>query len=228
VSALPLYSPGIDVVVEERWHGILWAAVPHRVIQSTPDMMIGWVPAGTLAVHATNRGLPEAEGLTRDQRKMLALKTLTARASEFAETPSKLAIFRPDRWSRINLGFDPLNGHFLGWYVDFELPLEPTPTGLATKDLVLDMWINPDRTWEWKDQEDLELAVAEGIFPPRYRAELDQEAERILTELDERRPPFTEDFSRFQPNPAWATPVLPRTHAWSGDAWSLRSGWRAG
>lgn len=192
MSALPLYPVGTDVVVEEGWHGILWTAVPHRVIQSTPDMMVGWVPAGTLAVHATNRGLPEVAGLTRDQRKLVALKTLAARASEFAETPGKLSIFRPGRWCRINLGFDPLDGHFLGWYVYFELPPEPTLTGLATKDLVLDMWINPDHTWEWKDEDDLEVAIAEDILPPNYRAELDREAQQILTELDDRRPPFTE------------------------------------
>lgn len=176
--------------------------------------------------YATNRGLPEVEGLTRDQRKLLALKTLSARASEFAETPSKLSIFRPDRWCRINLGFDPQDGHFLGWYIDFQLPPDPTPTGLATKDLVLDLWINPDRTWEWKDQDDLEVAIAEGIVDPRCRAQLDREADEILAELHDRRPPLSEEFSRFEPNPAWAHPVLPPTHGWGGDAWTLPSGWR--
>jgi predicted RNA-binding protein associated with RNAse of E/G family len=227
VSALPLYAAGADVVVEERWHGILWAAVPHRVVQSTPDLLVGWVPAGTLAVYATNRGLPQAEGLTRDQRKLLALKTLTARASEFAETPSKLSIFRPDRWGRINLGFDPQDGHFLGWYVDFQLPIQPTSHGLVTKDLVLDLWINPDHTWHWKDQADYETAISQHLVDASTRLHLEREAEQVLDELGRGEVPFSEEFSHFRPDRAWPAPVLPASQAWGGTAWSLPSGWRA-
>lgn len=131
MTTLPIYDRGSDVVIEERWRGILWTAVPHRVIDSTPNLLVGWVPAGTRSVYATNRGLPETAGLTRDQRKLLALQDRNVRACEFFETPGKLSIYHPDRWSRINLGFDVDDGHFLGWYVDFQLPVEPTAAGLG-------------------------------------------------------------------------------------------------
>ena len=190
-------------------------------------MLIGWVPAGALSVYATNRGLPETAGLTRGQRKLLALKTLSARASELAETPSKLSIYCPESWCRINLGFDADHGHFLGWYVDFQLPVTATPAGLATKDLILDMWINPDRTWEWKDRADLQVAISEGLIDPTVRVQLDREAEQIITKLDRREAPFTDQFIAFQPNPKLAMPVLPPTHGWNGTAWTLPPGWRA-
>lgn len=190
-------------------------------------MLTGWVPGGTLAVYATNRGMPGTDGLTRDQRKLLALRTLCARASEFAESPSKLSVFRPDRWCRISLGFEPPSGRFLGWYIDFQLPVRTTPLGLATKDLVLDMWINPDRTWEWKDRDDLEVAIAEGLVEPAHRAALDREADHILAELADGAAPFTAEFTQFAPDGRWPAPALPRTHSWSGDAWSLPAGLRA-
>jgi len=190
-------------------------------------MLVGWVPAGTLAVYATNRGLPDAEGLTRDQRKLLALRTLTARASEFAETPSKLSILRPDRWSRINLGFDRQDGHFLGWYIDFQLPVQPTSVGLVTKDLVLDMWINPDRTWSWKDRVDYETAISLDLVDASTRPHVEREAERVLDELSRGETPFTEEFTRFRPDREWPVPMLPASHGWGGTAWSLPSGWRA-
>ncbi|HEY9293274.1 MAG TPA: DUF402 domain-containing protein [Microlunatus sp.] len=228
MSVLPVHLPGTDVVIEERWHGHLWTAVPHRVIHSTPQMLIGWVPAGTRSVYATNRGLPETIGLTRDQRKLLALKTLQARASEFAEEPHKLCLYRADRWCRINLGFAPDDGRFLGWYVDFELPVEPTPTGLVTKDLVLDLWIEPDHSWQWKDRDDLRTAVSEGLIDAGVAAELDREAARILAELAAGSDPFTDAFTGFRPEPEWPIPVLPSSHGWAGTAWSLSPGWRVG
>lgn len=226
-TTLPIYDRGSDVVIEERWRGILWTAVPHRVIASTSDLLAGWVPAGTRSVYATNRGLPETAGLTRDQRKLLALQDLNVRACEFFETPGKLGIFRPDRWSRTNLGFDVDDGHFLGWYVDFQLPVEPTATGLVTKDLVLDLWITPDRAWEWKDRDDLDVAISDGLIAPGVRADLDDEARRILAELDRHDHPFTNELTGFRPDPDWPLPVLPGTHGWGGDAWSVPAGWRA-
>ena len=215
------------MVVEERWRDLLWAAVPHRVVRSTPELLVGWVPAGTLAVYATNRGQPETAGLTRDERKLLALKTLNAQASEFAETPSKLSIQWAKRWCRINLGFDPQDGRFLGWYVDFQLPVRPSPDGLVTKDLVLDLWINPDRSWNWKDENDYETAISEGLVDASTRPRLEQEADRILAEVDRRKAPFTDEFSNFRPNPEWLAPTLPASHAWGGSAWALPTGWRA-
>ncbi|GAB3930091.1 hypothetical protein GCM10011575_28790 [Microlunatus endophyticus] len=227
MGEIPVYDSGADVVVEERWHDLLWTAVPHRIIYSTAELLIGWVPAGTLSVYATNRGLPETVGLTRDQRKLLALKSLHARASEFAETPSKLSILRPDRWCRINLGFDPHDGHFLGWYVDFQIPVQPTPEGLVTKDLVLDLWINPDHSWNWKDEADYETAISQGLVDASTRPHLQREAERVLAELGRSKAPFTEEFASFRPNPEWPVPALPVSHAWNGSSWAIPAGWRA-
>lgn len=228
MTGLPRYRIGSTVTVEERWQGLLWTAVPHRVIDSRPELLTGWVPAGSLSVYATNRGLAETAGLTRDQRKLLALKSLRARASEFAETPGKLSFFRPGRWSRINLGFHPEDGHFLGWYVDFQVPVRPTPTGLVTKDLVLDLWINPDRSWQWKDRDDLDRAIEQGLVDPDHRTRLDHEAERVLGELADGAAPFTDELTRFRPDPQWPLPELPATHGWGGSGWSLPKGWRAG
>jgi hypothetical protein len=98
---------------------------------------------------------------------------------------------------------------------------------LVTKDLVLDLWINPDHTWHWKDQADYETAISQHLVDASTRLHLEREAEQVLDELGRGDVPFSEEFSHFRPDRAWPAPVLPASQAWGGTAWSLPSGWRA-
>ena len=56
---LPVFEIGATITAEERWHGLLWSAVPARVIKSTPSALVSYLPTGTVGTFATNRGLPE-------------------------------------------------------------------------------------------------------------------------------------------------------------------------
>lgn len=216
---LPVFAPGSDIVVEERWRGRLWSAVPHRVLASTSESLITSLPRTTRGVFATNRGLPEAEGMTRDQRKHEALKTGVARPVEHDDWLDKVFVFEPGRWSRVNLAWDPnQGGEFLGWYVNFELPPGGTDTGLWGKDLVLDLFVYPDGTWAWKDAEEFDRALADELFAPRLRPILEAEAERVLDDHEHRRGGFAPALLELRPDPAEA-PVLPKDYAPDGDRW---------
>lgn len=215
------------MVAEERWHGLLWSAVPQIVVSSSATELVTYLPTGTISVLASNRGMLGTADLTRDERKMLALKTCEARAIEHVESPDKLYLYRPGRWSRTNLGWAPGTHGFLGWYVNFERPPIPTPSGIASKDLVLDLWVDADRTWHWKDRDDYARALDDGILDPAIRGAIDEEASRVLRELDARTGPFTESWCSFVPDPAWSTPQLPSAYSWSGEEWTLPPGQRA-
>jgi hypothetical protein len=223
---LARYEIGRSIVEEERWHGLLWSAVPQRVVSSSAEQLVTWTPCGTVATRASNRDFPQAAGLTREDRKLLALRTREAVVAEVAEWPHKLSVFQPGRWSRVNLGWEPGTGRFLGWYVNFQLPPEPTEDGLATMDLVLDIWVDPDGSWRWKDRDDFDRAIADGIHQERIRAELDAETQRVLAELDQRTAAFDPRWIAFRPDPDWSRPELPAAYAWNGANWSLPPGRR--
>lgn len=216
---LPVFTPGSDIVVEERWRGRLWSAVPHRVLASGPESLITCLPRTTRMVFATNRGLPEAEGMTRDQRKHEALKTGTARPLEFDDWLDKVFVFQPGRWSRVNLAWDPnQDEEFLGWYVNFELPPVGTDAGLSGKDLVLDLFVYADGSWAWKDAEEFDRALSDGLFAPSLRHVLEAEAERVLDDHAHRRGGFDPALLDLRPDPAEA-PVLPADYAPDGERW---------
>jgi len=102
--------------------------------------------------------------------------------------------------------------------VNFELPPQPRPHGLVSKDLVRDLRVNADRTWQWKDLHDYFRAIDDGIFLPTIRGALQEEATRVLEELDTQTRPFAESFATFRPE-TQSTPYL--TPATAG---TVRSG----
>jgi hypothetical protein len=218
-DVLPVFAPGSGIVVEERWRGRPWAALPHRVVESRPDCLITQLPKCGRSVIMTNRGLPEANGMTRDERKHEALKTGVARPVEFEGWLDKIIVFRPGRWSTINLFWDPARGdEFLGWYVNFELPPAATDAGLWGKDLVLDLFVFPDGSWEWKDAEEFDRALDDGLFSPELRPILEREAELVLAERDRGDGPFATELLALRPEPD-AAAMLPPDYAPDGERW---------
>src|SRR5262245_207062 len=56
---------------------------------------------------------------------------------------------------------DPESFAFLCWYVNFERPIEWRPRGYDTLDYLLDLVVLPDRTFQWKDVDEWEWALAQ-------------------------------------------------------------------
>jgi hypothetical protein len=93
---------------------------------------------------------------------------------------------------------------FAGWYVNLQEPIRRDGISFLTQDEELDLWIEPDGSWRWKDAQELEDWVARGRFT---REEVDRiwaEGERVLAEW-----PFPTGWEEWRPDPAWHVPELP-------------------
>jgi hypothetical protein len=100
---------------------------------------------------------------------------------------------------------------FLGWYVN----LEEEPVRWADRDLAgvdgtdqdLDVWVWPDRSWEWKDEDELAERLE---FPDHYwvadPAAVRAEGERLIRLAEAGAFPFDGTWQNFRPDPAWAPP----------------------
>lgn len=215
----PTFEPGSPIVVTEEWHECLWSASPHRVVGSTRDGLITFQPAGTTSVLSSNRDLAYAENMSRSERKLAALQTLRAEPRDVSETPTKLYFYTPGSWVRVNLGWDPLDGHFLGWYVNFERPARGTAEGLVSKDLLLDIYIKPDHSWEWKDKQEFMEAIDRRIIDSRLAGLFEAEADRVLAQAAAGEGAFDLRWQSFRAPAHWATPELPQDYSVAGSAW---------
>jgi predicted RNA-binding protein associated with RNAse of E/G family len=94
-------------------------------------------------------------------------------------------------------------GVFSGWYVNLEQPHVRTDRAVLTSDHVLDVVVAPDRTVTLKDEDELAIAVTQGVFSPSEAAAISADAASILALVDFWGSPFCDRWEHFIPEPAW-------------------------
>ena len=92
---------------------------------------------------------------------------------------------------------------FTGWYVNLETPARRWPGGIDVHDQVLDVLIAPDRSYAWKDEDDV------GFLGPAAAARARAEGEKVIALAAEGAFPFDGSFIDFRPPPEWPPTELP-------------------
>jgi hypothetical protein len=93
---------------------------------------------------------------------------------------------------------------FLGWYVQLQNPLRRSQVGFDTIDHLIDVWIEPDGSWAWKDEDELERAVDLGLVRAEQAKAARATGERVLAER-----PWPTGWEDWRPDPHWRPPTLP-------------------
>ncbi len=101
------------------------------------------------------------------------------------------------------------DGELVGWYVNLEEPWRESPFGFDTTDHLLDVWIEPDRSWRWKDEDELAEAVEIGLFTPAKADAIRAEGERAIERIEAWSTPFDEGWETWRQGPDWPLPELP-------------------
>jgi len=193
------WRPGDAIALRETWRERLFEARPATVVEDRPDRTVLFVPAGALvavAVDDAGRQLRLPVGAWRlELRPVRSFSTLSL---AWPATPYAVLFLRePDGTPR-------------GWYVNLQTPLTRTTIGFDTVDHALDVVIDADRSsWSWKDEDELEEAVASGLFTPEDAAGFREAGERAIRRLVDREPPFDEPWEDWRPDPSWPIPSLP-------------------
>jgi predicted RNA-binding protein associated with RNAse of E/G family len=94
--------------------------------------------------------------------------------------------------------------NFRSWYVDLQEPLRRTRLGFDTRDQALDVVVEPDGTWHWKDEDHLAELTRLGAFTAAESAAIRAEGQRVI---DAR--PWPTGWEEWRPDPAWSLPMLP-------------------
>ena len=90
---------------------------------------------------------------------------------------------------------------FAGWYVNMQEPFRRDRLSYLTQDQELDIWIEPDGTWAWKDEQELEDWVPRGRFTREEVTEIRRVGEQVLEEW-----PFPTGWEDWRPDPTWPVP----------------------
>jgi predicted RNA-binding protein associated with RNAse of E/G family len=98
---------------------------------------------------------------------------------------------------------------FIGWYVNLQEPLRRIPQGFETLDHELDLVVQPDGVWRWKDVEYLAEAEALGVFSAAQCAAVRAEGERVVIRIEAWAAPFDGSWLDWRAPPDWQPPTLP-------------------
>ena len=104
---------------------------------------------------------------------------------------------------------------FRGWYVNLQQPVARVGIGYDTADHVLDLWVDPDGSWRWKDEQEMAEAVRIGRFRADEAAAIRRAGESVIPLIETRQPPFDGSLAGWRPDPAWPLPIIPA--AWNDD-----------
>ena len=70
--------------------------------------------------------------------------------------------------------------NFVCWYVQLHTPMTEVDGGFEMTDQALDILVDPDGTWRWKDEDDFAETQALGVWTPEEAAAIRAEGERVI------------------------------------------------
>jgi predicted RNA-binding protein associated with RNAse of E/G family len=177
-----------DVAWRDVWRARVWRAQACRLVEESAERIVLWAPAGAavfLPVGADGRRL-------RIPGDAWTLESDASSRNSLCVAPAGAVHSIWHFWN---------GGRFSHWYVNFEEPLRRSSVGFDTFDHKLDLIVEADGTWRWKDEDELEEAARRGILDA---AEIRAEGERVLAAW-----PFPTGWEEWRPDPAWPVPQLP-------------------
>lgn len=196
-------SSGEPVLCRKLWNGAVMTAIPMRVIADAPARTVLY-----LAPDTAFRG-----ARTRTGAKVRDLSAGWVSMDLVWAGGSLIRLIEPGAWQCVDVLFDAA-GNFDGWYVNLQEPVRRTTLGFDTVDLVLDLEVAADGTWNRKDEEDFERAALTGQLQLQTAERVRAEAERMISVVESGGPPFDEKhWLSWRPPSHWTVPALPANWA---------------
>ncbi len=127
----------------------------------------------------------------------------------FWHTNRLLFLLEPNKYYSTILFWNHQANKFVGYYINFQLPFRRSQSGIDTLDLELDLIINPDFSYEWKDIDDYQKAIENEIILPEWIQGIEIAKEEILDRLEKRQYPYDGSWLDWMPDPNWSPPTLP-------------------
>ena len=98
---------------------------------------------------------------------------------------------------------------FKSYYVNLEAPFARSAVGFDSSDHTLDVCVRADRTWYYKDQDELDTRIEVGLVDAEAAARVRRDAEQAVALIEGWQPPFDSGLEEWRPDPAWPLPELP-------------------
>ena len=177
-----------------------------RVVRDDAAGLVAWLAPGTpvlrptLASGAELRSVPMAERFDAGRHgraiRLDAWHGQGVLKVAPMDVPWSVWLFWSEGWE------------FRGWYVNLEDPHERIDHAIVTQDHILDIVVEPDRTMQRKDEDELDSAVAIGRYSAAAAERFRGNAAAIEDVVRRWGSPFCDRWEDWRPDPGWPIPQL--------------------
>lgn len=200
------FEVGATVVRRDVFGGRVWTAGPGRVVADSDELLALARWPGVQRLVPTTL-LHMANGSSR-ARALLTLATGTWELGKRTwRGTTTLNLMLPGAYFSVSLFFR--DDDFAMWYVNFERPYRRTAIGIDTFDLLLDLVIDPDLSYRWKDEDEYRQGRKLGIITDAEHHQVQQARELVLALFEQGTGPFAEHWRTWRRSPEWPIPSLP-------------------
>ena len=199
-----MWKPG-DILA---WRGIyrdrVWHMQTTTAIKDSPEELVLALLPGAECI------APEGylNGKDRSKRRWSFKNKDWELQGYLWRTNRLLLLLEPEKYYSIMYFWDDSN-EFLCYYVNFQLPFQRSHCGIDTLDLDLDIIINPDFSYEWKDEDDYRNAIDNEVIIAEWVRGIETAKIEVFNKLDRRQYPFDGSWLDWAPDPTWSPPKLP-------------------
>ena len=191
-----------DVVVL-RYLGRIRVGKPAIVVEDSSERVMVYVPDSVLWF-----GAP-APAAGRTERVRATARAETAVTGHLIPWRNHmLRVLLPGQPFSVWLFWSP-EWEFKSYYVNLEAPFARAAVGFDSSDHTLDVCVRADRTWYYKDQDELDARVEVGLVDAEAAARVRRDAKQAVALIEGWQPPFSSGLEEWRPDPSWPLPELP-------------------
>lgn len=189
-------QPGQNIEVTFLARDLPFLVMPVTVVEDSPRRIMHFLSAGTRYLRRLPLdGSPVPRVIPPEEFETVP----THLVEEEWRGTNRLIVTRPGQAHAVFLKWRVPSWEFLGWYVNLQEPLVRTERGFETRDQFLDITVAPDRSWAWKDEDELEQAVLLQRLTREEAGAIRREGERVVVDIEAHRFPFDDSLISWRP-----------------------------
>ncbi len=209
MNEISRWDPGTQVVQHEMWGEGIATARPVTVVDDLPSHIVLYSHPNTQIV---SRVIESRYSLNLSARIDLYIEMLDPNLGDLKNSTSS---------DKHVLTLTPINSlHsiwlfwtgdwiFENWYVNFQSPVRRMRHGIQIHDYALDIVVQPDMSWSWKDVDEFEELISRRFFTADHVSSIRAESDRMIRAIEENGTPFSDSWESWRPDPDWPIPTLP-------------------
>ncbi|WP_190012967.1 cytidylyl-2-hydroxypropylphosphonate hydrolase [Streptomyces lucensis] len=200
------WTPGAQILWRYRENAgeQVHIARPVTVVRDDAELLAVWMAPGTECVRPV---LADGRPVHVEPLETRYTKARTVQRDRWFGT-GVLKLAQPGRPWSVWLFWEP-GWRFKNWYVNLEQPLARWAGGVDSVDHFLDITVDPDRTWQWRDEDEFAQAQRDGLMDGATAERVRAAGREAVAVIEGWGQPFSDGWPHWRPDPSWTVPSLP-------------------